>query len=422
MSQKIAIIGSGISGLGAAWHLDQQSFDITLYEKNDYIGGHSNTVQVKGHPPIDTGFIVFNELTYPNLIALFDKIKARVAPSDMSYGISVNAGTNEYSSDNIFGDTAKFFKPWYTQMLIDIVRFYKTAPGFLKKPDPEVSLEQYLQKHHYSKSFIENHIFPMGAAIWSMSTEEMKNFPALTFIRFFVNHGLFNLIKRPQWYTVYNGSREYVKNLTKNFTDKIKLDAPIHKIEKHDGQIIVNDTIYDHVILATHSDQAASIIKKHFPDQAALLSKISYSKNKAVLHMDDALMPIDKKNWASWNSMANTGKNVCLTYWMNRLQPHLPENRNYFVTLNPDRAIDKKKILKEIDYEHPCYNKTSLKAQSAIKTIQGHNNLWFCGAWCGYGFHEDGLVSGLKIAETVSGINRPWPVKEEKSSSAFNTL
>jgi predicted NAD/FAD-binding protein len=419
--KKIAIIGTGIAGMSAAWLLNHHGHDVTLFEKNDYIGGHTNTVQEKGFPAIDTGFIVYNEWTYPNLIALFKELNVRTIEADMSYAVSLNNGEIEYSSNALFANPKNRFSPKYYQMIFDLIRFYKTSPKLLKTTD-EITLSNYLKKHRYSQNFIDNHLYPMAAAIWSMGTEDIGNFPAQSFIRFFVNHGLFNLIKRPQWFTVLNGSREYVAKITKDFKDKIYLNEAVKNVT---GKTLTTDKdsyTFDHIVFACHSDQASNILDVTHTAQKALLKQIPYAPNTAYLHQDENLMPKDKATWASWNSLTSAGKTVSLTYWMNKLQSFIPSNQHYFVSLNPPVPPSADKTIKIIHYEHPVFSQDMDKAQKKIKKIQGNDNLWFCGAWCGYGFHEDGLVSGLKIAESISGKQRPWYIEAEKSSAAINTL
>lgn len=419
--QKIAVIGTGIAGMGAAWLLNHHGHDVTLFEKNNYIGGHTNTVQEKGFPAIDTGFIVYNEWTYPNLIALFKELNVRTIEADMSYAVSLNSGETEYSSNALFANPKNRFSLKYYQMIFDLVRFYKTAPKLLKTNE-NITLSEYLKKNRYSQNFINNHLYPMAAAIWSMGTEDIGGFPAQSFIRFFVNHGLFNLIKRPQWYTVLNGSREYVAKITHKFKDKIHLNEAVKSVSKNTLTTDKASYTFDHVVFACHSDQAAQILVSSHNDQKTILRNIPYTPNTAYLHKDEALMPKDKANWASWNSLTSEGNAVSLTYWMNKLQSFIPSTQNYFVSLNPPAAPSADKTIKIINYEHPVFSQEMTKAQNQIKTIQGKDNLWFCGAWCGYGFHEDGLVSGLKVAESICGKQRPWTIEVEKSSAAINTL
>ena len=417
---KVAIIGSGISGLGAAWLLNHHDIDFTLFEKDDRLGGHANTVQVKGHPAIDTGFIVYNDWTYPNFIALLEQMKIRSCASDMSFAVSSNKGEMEYSSGALFGQKSNIMSPKFYRMVFDILRFYNQAPKLLENDTENLSLGTYLKDNNYSKIFIEDHLIPMGAAIWSMSFEDMFDFPAHSFIRFFVNHGLLRLTGRPQWRTILNGSQEYVRKIGHAFKDKIKLSTPVQTIIKNNGGYRINgeSDLYTHIIIACHSDQAMKLLEPIDDGYKRVLGDIPYSSNIAYLHTDESLMPKTRACWSSWNYLKNEQGKMTLTYWMNKLQPFLPETQNYFVTLNPTTAPDPSKTLKKIKYAHPTFVKGSNIAQSQIKSLQGAHNIWLAGAWCGYGFHEDGLTSGLMAAENLADIKRPWTIHQEKSSSA----
>ena len=418
---KIAIIGSGITGLSAAWLLSKKH-KATVYEKDERIGGHSNTVEAPPYPAVDTGFIVFNENTYPNLIALFDLLRVETQQTDMSFGVSVDKGRLEYSSDALFVQKKNIFSPRYYRMLYDITRFYKHAPKILDDDKGDnISLYQYLTDHKYSRAFILDHILPMASAIWSMSLERSKEFPAKSFVRFFANHGLLQITNQPRWFTVTGGSRTYVSKLTASFSDSIHTSRAVKNVRPVDGGVIVtddngNNAQYDHVILATHTDQALSILG---PDCAAayhdVLGSIPYTENTAYLHTDNSLMPHNKKAWASWCYLASTvtGK-VSVSYWMNKLQPFLPSSPDLFVTLNPETPPHADKVIKKITYHHPEYTQTALNAWDKIKTVQGLDNIWLCGAWCGYGFHEDGITAGLSVAEQIDPQNpRPWDAKDK---------
>lgn len=422
---KIAVVGTGISGLSAAWLLNNKH-EITVYEQNDYIGGHSNTVEQAPHPAVDTGFIVYNEWTYPNLIALFDHLDVETIPTDMSFAVSIDQGRLEYSGDSLFAQKSNFFKPSYYKMLLDIVRFYKTSPEVLES-SVNLSLGEYLKSEKYSQTFINDHLLPMGAAIWSMSAEDTARFPAKSFVRFFQNHGLLLLKDRPQWHTVNGGSREYVKKLIRSFEDKILLNTGVKSIQRHAGYVEVTDTTgktekYDHVVLASHSDQSLSMLSDASEDEKLILSSFPYTKNIAYLHQDETLMPKRKSAWASWNYLSSTGEGkVCVSYWMNKLQSFLPEDTNYFVTLNSPKPPEKEKIVRAIEYTHPQYTMDAINGWNKIHQIQGTNRTWFCGAWCGFGFHEDGLSSGLAVAEKLGDIKRPWSVKD-KSPAGQNAI
>ena len=410
---KIAIIGSGITGLSAAWLLNPH-FDITVFESNDYIGGHTNTVEIPPHPAVDTGFIVYNELTYPNLIALFDHLGVVRQKTDMGFAVSLDNGRLQYSGDALFAQPKNIFKFSFWQMLFDIVRFYKTAPNILNSENNTQTLGAYLKEKKYSKAFINDHLLPMAGAIWSMSAKDTAEFPIKSFVQFFNNHGLLRLTNRPQWWTVTGGAREYVRIITANFTNKIKLNCPVLSITRHGTTSTLTtphgtDT-FDHVIFACHTDTALKILgDSATADEKNILNSIPYTENTAYLHNDPTLMPTNKKIWSSWNYFADTkdGK-VFVTYWMNRLQTFLPNEQNLFVTLNPITPPAPNTVIKKIIYHHPHYSQAARTAWQNIYKIQGKQNTWFGGAWCGYGFHEDGITAGLAIAELISGKKRPW--------------
>ena len=409
---KVAIIGSGISGLSAAWLLNK-SCDITVFEEDSRIGGHSNTVEVPGYPAVDTGFIVYNTATYPNLIALFEHLGVETVPTDMSFGVSLERGTGkgryEYSGEALFAQWQNIFRPSHYAMIKDIVRFFKTAHEVLERPD-DISLRDYLKHEGYSRAFIQNHIYPMAAAIWSTSSGDVGEFPAKSFVRFFINHGLLKFKERPPWRTVKGGSREYVKKLTAGFADKIRLKTPAKTITRHEDHVEVNGEHFDHVILACHSDQALRILDTPTKDEKEVLGSFPYSQNTAFLHQDDNWMPKTRRAWTSWNYMGDVRGGVCVTYWMNRLQPFLPDDTPLFVTLNPPTRPEK--VLSEISYSHPQYTKKALDGWHKIKDIQGVKRTWYCGAWCGFGFHEDGISSGLAVAEAIGQTKRPWRVDD----------
>lgn len=415
----IAIIGSGITGLGAAWLLNHHNIDFRLFEADSRLGGHANTVSGDNHADVDTGFIVFNEWTYPNMLELFQRENVPFIKSNMGFGISANQGALEYSSDGLFAQKSNLFKPSFYKMIFDLVRFYKQVPKDYSRMNDDQTLEQYLIDNNYNRYFIHNHLIPMGAAIWSMSANDMMGFPMKSFARFCINHGLLKLKNRPQWYTVDDGSKTYVQLLSDQFKDKIRLNTPVTFIKRTDQGVEVNEEIFDKVIICTHSDQALALIDDPSDSENEILGAIPYSTNTAILHRDISQMPRRKKAWAAWNYLASENNQVTLTYWMNKLQDFLPKNDDLFVTLNPVTAINPDKIIKTQTYHHPVYSLEAIKAQSQISTIQGQKNTYFAGAWCGYGFHEDGLSAGLAVAEMAANIKRPWDI-EEKSSSYKN--
>lgn len=441
---KIAIIGTGITGNAAAWLLNKR-FDITVFEKNDYIGGHSNTIQADGHPAVDTGFIVYNEWTYPNLIALFDHLDVATEKTDMSFAVSLgqqrSKGSIEYSGDAIFAQKSNLLRPRFYKMLLDIRRFYKNAPDVLKDDGcKNMSLAGYIEKHGYSKAFTDDHLYPMAAAIWSTEAEDIGQFPVRSFVRFFVNHGLFLFKNRPQWHTVKGGSREYVRKLTASFADKIQLQSDITAIHrnkngnkngsKNDVTITMQDGTthaFDHVIMACHPDESLALLNDATENETSVLSAFPYAENIAYLHQDETLMPARKSVWSSWNYLGNrkdNKQNVTVTYWMNKLQTFLPDDHPLFVTLNPPMPPAKDKTIRTIKYDHPQYTMDALNGWKNIGKIQGIKNTWFCGAWCGYGFHEDGLSAGLAVAEDLSvrlgdPVKRPWNITEKSPAGIY---
>jgi len=418
---KIAIIGSGIAGNGAAWLLSQ-AHDITVYESAKRPGGHSHTVMLDGHPPVDCGFIVYNDRTYPNFIALMDHLGVESEKTDMSFGVSLNDGKVEYAGHELFAQGKNRVNPRFLLMLKDIKRFYEQAPAYLESREPNMSLGLYLKKNRYSSGFIHDHILPMAAAIWSAGVQDVRKFPARSFIRFFRNHGLLMLKNRPPWRTILGGSRQYVEQLTAPFRDKIRLDCEAISIYRRKNGVEITDkyggiNVFDSVVLACHADQSLRLLQDITPEEKEVLGAFPYTLNRAFLHQDKSLMPKSKSAWSSWNYLSSgEDKKVAVTYWMNKLQPFLGTERDYFVTLNP--PYDPENPLKEIHYSHPVFTGTAMKAWKSIKTIQGVNRTWFCGAWCGYGFHEDGLASGLAVAESIGPAMRPWTVTESSPAAA----
>ncbi|MBK66793.1 MAG: NAD/FAD-binding protein [Rickettsiales bacterium] len=431
-NQKIAIIGSGITGLACAWHLNRCGFDFRIFEKNARIGGHSNTVDTPSKTPVDTGFIVYNEWTYPNLINLFETIDVDTEASDMSFAISMDKGNFEYAGDDfwtLFGQKRNFFRPRMYSMIKDLLRFYKQAPIDLEQGSASGSLGEYLKKNNYKDAFIRDHLIPMGSAIWSMPPNQMMGFPAQSFIRFCQNHGLLLLTDRPEWRTVTGGSREYVRKITKEFKNKIVINDAAIQIGRDKGKWKLTTKsgeveIFDQIVFACHGDQILDLIETPTDLQTSVLGAFKYSKNTAYLHQDESLMPKIKKLWSSWNYMGLTNKHsvidtpVFVTYWMNRLQNYMIEE-DYFVSLNPFKKPALDKTIREINYEHPIFDQDAMDAQKELNTIQGVDNLWYCGAWCGYGFHEDGATAGLTVAEQITHIQRPWNV-DEKSTAKMN--
>ncbi len=423
----VAVIGGGISGMSAAWLLSQ-THNVTVFERENRIGGHSNTVEARVGPgapiPVDTGFIVYNTINYPNLIALFEHLGVETQPSNMSFAASLERGRLEYAGNNLFTMFAQkrnLFRPRYWRMLREIMRFYKNAPSLLERPDADtLSLGAVLDEGGYSDALAMDHLLPMGAAIWSSSVEEMTRYPAAAFVRFFVSHGLLKMTDRPEWRTVRGGSREYVKRLRASCGDRVQIDSGAAGVVRKDSGAFVENAAgfarrFDKVLIATHADEALGLLRDPSAGEQALLSKFTYQENRAILHQDPALMPRRKAVWSSWNYLtekSDRGAKVCVTYWMNLLQ-NLPNEHPLFVTLNPLQEPKAVGVLREFLYTHPVFDQDAFQAQRELWSLQGDRNTWFAGSYFGHGFHEDGLQSGLAAAEDLGGVRRPWSVENE---------
>jgi predicted NAD/FAD-binding protein len=421
--KHIAVVGTGISGLSAAWLLSQRHH-VTVYEQNDYIGGHSNTVEIDlggRRIPVDTGFIVYNPVNYPNLVALFEALDVPTKASDMSFSASLGDGRFEYAGTDLYGMLAQpinLFRPRFLMMFRDILRFYDRVPALVEDRSlRSLPLSEFLERERYSEPFIYDHLMPMGAAIWSSSVDQMLAFPTLAFLRFFNNHGLVQLKDRPQWRTVDGGSREYVERLTARFQDRIKVGDAAMSVERGEEVTVVTASgareSFDDVVLACHSDQALRLLTDPTQEEQSTLGAIRYQQNIAILHTDTALMPKRRRAWASWNYMGSGNdtrkQQLCVTYWMNQLQS-LPTKTPVLVTLNPNQEIAPDKIIQTFDYEHPWFDAAAIENQPRLWNLQGKQNTWFCGAYFGSGFHEDGIQAGLAVAEKLGGLNRPWHV------------
>lgn len=420
---NIGIIGTGIAGMSAAWLLNQ-GHRITVYERNGWIGGHSNTVDVatpKSITPVDTGFIVYNEVNYPNLTALFQLLGVRSKFSDMSFAASLDNGALEYAGSDfngLLGQRANMVRPRFWRMVSDLLRFYSQAPEFLAEPGcEEATLGDYLLREGYGAPFVEGHLLPMAAAVWSTTAQEMRDYPAAAFIRFFQHHGLLLLKDRPQWRTVDGGSRQYVNRLTASYRDRIRFGGA-RAVRRLGNKVVVEDhcgnaAIYDHVVMATHAHEAYRLLADPDGEERRLLGGWRYTRNRAVLHRDASLMPKRQRVWSSWNFIeGQNGGRCCVTYWMNRLQSLDPANP-LFVTLNPVREPRRGTIIREFDYAHPYFDRAALASQKELWSLQGHRRTWYCGSYFGYGFHEDALQAGLAVAEQLGGLRRPWEVDNE---------
>ena len=407
---RIAVIGAGISGMSSAYFLSK-NHDVHLYEVNDRLGGHARTLNVDidgENINVDTGFIVFNNWNYPNILGLFKEIGVPYQDSDMSFGVSIDDGWLEYGSSDMFAQKRNFLRPAYWAMLADIVRFNKHAPRYIER-DINITMQECLDELKMGEWFRRYYLLAMGAAIWSCPIESIMRFPAKTFLSFFKNHGLLNIVKRPQWYTVTGGSREYVHRLIKGFKDKIRLSSAVTKVQKQGEQWCVNGEAFDQVIFACHADDAIEILEDPEPYQD-IIGAFDYQENHIIVHSDTSFMPKEKKCWASWVylSEGREDKNnaVSLSYWMNNLQGQNTQEP-LIVTLNPGRKPKEDLILDEHYFKHPIFDVKAIKAQEKIRDIQGKDGVWFCGAYQRYGFHEDGLWSAVNIAKSM-GVDIPW--------------
>ncbi len=427
----IAVVGSGIAGLSAAWLLSR-AHRVTLYEKEDRPGGHANTVVTSpvegGGGPVDTGFIVYNAPSYPNLVALFDHLGVVTRPTDMSFAASLDGGRVEYAGTSLatlFAQKRNLLRPRFWRMLADLLRFYREAPKQLEGSGAErLTLGDLLDRGGYSDAFVRDHLLPMAAAIWSSPADRMRGYPAAAFLRFCENHGLLKLKDRPVWRTVEGGSRRYVDRILADMPDTLRLNRAVEQVTREPGRVVIRDRRgdrqgFDHVVIATHADQALGLLEDPGAEEEALLGAFAYERNRAILHDDPALMPKRRAVWSSWNYLsqpagAQDGRDaVCVTYWMNRLQGFLPPERNLFVTLNPIRPPREDSILRSFLYDHPIFGMAALAAQKRLWSLQGRRNTWFAGSYFGAGFHEDGVQAGLAVAEALGGVRRPWTVSAE---------
>ena len=401
---KIAVIGSGISGLSTAFYLSR-NHKVDLFEKDDHFGGHSYTYDIKERNksiPVDLGFIVFNKQTYPNLINFFESLQIPFEKSDMSFSVSIKGTNIEYGGKGlkaIFANKKNILNFNFIKMLKEIILFYNKAPLLLKKNLKGETLGGYLEKSNLSKFFINYHIVPMVAAIWSMPFSKAKDIPLELFLNFFINHGLFKLKNRPQWFTVTNRSRTYVNRVVESISGEVFKNYKVQKIfrSKDNVRLLIGDEYldYDQVVLASHADQSLRMLEEPTKEEIKILSKFKYVNNIALLHRNTNLMPDNKVAWSSWNSISKNNR-TCVTYWLNKLQ-NIKSNNNYFLTLNPIYDLEEKDIINKVNFTHPFLNTETSKFQKELESIQGKQRTWFCGSYFGYGFHEDGLKSGLEI-------------------------
>ena len=417
--QRIAVIGSGISGLASAWLLAPHH-DVVLYEAGTYLGGHTNTVDVTVDGithPVDTGFLVYNTATYPNLIAMLRELQVGSYATDMSFGVSMDQGRLEWSGtdlDSVFAQRSNLLSPGFLGMLRDILRFNKSALAYLEASlaNP-VSLGALLDAEHYGMTFRDAYLLPMAASIWSSSPADILEYPASSFIRFCLNHSLLQVSNRPQWQTVQGGAREYVRKIAATLPD-VRLNCAVESVVRTPHEAIVisaqSTERFDAVVFATHAPLTNRLLMDANAQESAILSAVRYQANCAYLHTDLSLMPQRIKVWSAWNYIGaqkiDGQSPVCVSYWLNRLQ-NLPFTTPVMVTLNPIKAPHPSTVIDQFDYNHPVFDQAAINAQRQLGTIQGKNRCWFAGAWTGYGFHEDGLKSALRVAADF-GVLPDW--------------
>lgn len=425
--RRIAVVGSGISGLGASW-LASRAADVTIYEAQARLGGHSFTVDTEtdhGVLPVDMGFIVYNENAYPNLVELFDHLGVATEVTNMSLAISLDGGRFEYGGGSVrqlFAQKRNMFSPRFWSMVRDIVRFYRSAPVHVARLTAnDMTLGDYLAHHRYGEPFRNDHLLPMAAAIWSVARDEVLDFSAASFIRFHENHGLLKLSNRPLWRTVSGGSRRYVERLIADIDATVRLQSQVkHVVRQAEGVVVVTGDgqrqTYDDVVLATHADRSLQLIERPTAAEARILGAFRYNRNEVVLHTDLSQMPKRQNVWSSWNyvgeSRGRSVERLTVTYWMNLLQ-NLETDNPLFVTLNPDREPRPEMVHKTMTFEHPIMDREAMAAQRKLWSLQGEGGIWFAGAHFGAGFHEDGLQAGLAVAEQMTGARRPWRVDNE---------
>ena len=418
---RIAVIGSGISGLASAYLLHPHA-DVHIFERDSRVGGHSHTVDADFNGvkvPVDTGFIVFNPLNYPNLVSMFERLDVPWIESDMSFAVSLREGDCEYEGSlaGFVAQPGNLLRSRYWAMLSDLVRFYRTGYRKAFSGPRDESLAQFLSRESYATAFVEDHLLPMGAAIWSCSAQTMLDYPVRSFLQFMENHKLLNFIERPRWRTVKGGSREYVTRVVDSLGGmqggRVHLDTHITGIRRDQGGVILSirgegDVWFDKVVMAAHADQSLAMISDATPLERDILSSFRFQPNRAVLHSDPSLMPKRRGAWGSWNYIGSdgAGDSLCLTYWMNRLQS-IDNAYPLFETLNPHREPDPALVHGIYSYDHPMFDERAVQGQQRLPAIQGSGDLFFAAAWTGHGFHEDGLKSAIAVARTL-GAEIPW--------------
>ena len=407
MKPKLAVIGTGIAGMSAAYFL-KDDYEITVYEKKKYIGGHTNTVYVKEDGedlPVDTGFMVFNEVTYPNLIKLFNKLNVPYKDTDMSFGVRHDPSGLEYngsSLNGLFAQRKNLFSPRYIKFLLDINRFNEESTAYLNDDSSNYSIREYVKNFNHSEDFYNKFLVPMSSAVWSTPTDKMGEFPAKSLIRFFYNHGFMGLNTQHQWKTVIGGSQSYKKILIDSFKDKIKVDCGAKEVFLEDGKVVVNDVngkkeTFDKVVFASHADDTLKLLRNPTIKQENLLSSFSYQKNIATLHTDETVMPKLKRVWSSWNYVIPNERETYTVYWMNKLQG-VSDKKEYFININGEKYVDPEKVIQEITYYHPVFDQDSVTAQDVLFDLNTEDDpFYFCGSYFKYGFHEDALTSSVNL-------------------------
>jgi predicted NAD/FAD-binding protein len=433
--KSLAVVGSGIAGLSAAWLL-RKAHQVVLFEKNDYLGGHTHTLLAEEDGrsvPVDTGFIVYNEPNYPYLSHLFEHLGIQTQNTDMSFAVSVDEGRLEYAGDNLntlFAQRRNLYRWDFFHMLKEILRFNGQAKRLLHTDGfSDISLGDFLDRHGYSEGFRNHYLLPMAAAIWSCPTTTMLGFPVASFARFFANHGLLNLVRRPQWKTVSGGSWNYVKKMSADLQRSLHTDAAVVGVRRHPHGVslrLADGTCkdFDAVVMACHADEALALLENPTQQEQALLSRFSYQTNRAWLHTDRDLMPRSRKVWSAWNYLASNRHgddpgSVSVTYWMNRLQ-RLEARQDYLVSLNPLQTPRDERVLAHMVYQHPVFDQAAMAAQQRLPSLQGQDRIWYSGSYFGYGFHEDALRSSVQVARSLGAII-PWEPEASLTHSPDHT-
>lgn len=410
--KKLAVIGTGIAGMSAAYFM-QEEYEVTVFEKNNYVGGHTNTIDVNDgdkNCPMDTGFMVFNETTYPNLVKLFERLEVPYKNTDMSFSVrndEIDLEFNGSSLGGIFSQKKNIFNLKFVKMIREILKFNADAPNVLENIDEykNMSIGEYLKKLNLSDYFLTNFLAPMSSAVWSTPMDMIKDFPAKSLVRFFKNHGFVGVNTQLQWKTVIGGSREYRNRIIQKYKDNIILESNISEISEDESGVKIIDNnkeyIFDKVIIATHGDEALKLLKKPTQMQQDILSKFSYQENIAVVHTDETVMPHLKKNWSSWNFMMRDNDTYTV-YYMNRLQG-VSEKQDFFININGEKFVDKSKVIDRIVYHHPIFDVPAMQAQEKIDVLNKQSNVHFTGSYYRYGFHEDALLSSVNLCSTLLG-------------------